>query len=54
MEITNETFKFILDKVDALEKSMSEKIDALSALHYLIGLFSGTNKGYVWNKDLEH
>ena len=54
MEIMNETFKLILDKVYALEKSMSGKIDALSALHYQIGLYSGTNKGYVWKKGLEH
>jgi len=29
MEITNETFQLILDKIDSLEKSMSDKIDAL-------------------------
>jgi len=29
MEITNETFQLILDKIDSLEKSVSDKIDAL-------------------------
>ena len=32
MELTTETFNLLLDKIDALEKSMSEKIDALAKL----------------------
>lgn len=29
MELSTETFQLILDKIDSLEKSMSDKIDAL-------------------------